>query len=230
MENIGELMQQYATKEVLTVIVALATAWVGWRAAVKVSGLAKGYASKASFAGLTSAFLLLAGFGGIGAGIGELASRTGGDKEEEKSTETQLTNEQLVKLATAEKTNNIDDILKYAAARDTAARLAAEKAAESEKEKKTQTLVPTGTTSVSIDAKGNTWVMQTKETAVQVSAKDTKKKPYEELPFDVEEQGEVAAINNNEESIMTTPIAWMAIGIGLASIIGSFGVFTTRKQ
>ena len=92
MENVGELMQQYATKEVLTVVAAIATAWIGWRAAVKSVGMVKGFANKASFAGLTSAFLLIAGFAALGLGIGELASRSSGGEEVIEAVETQLTN------------------------------------------------------------------------------------------------------------------------------------------
>ena len=121
MENIGELMQQYATKEVLTVVAAIATAWVGWRAAVKSVGVAKGFAGKASFAGMTSAFMLIAGFCALGLGIGELASRSGGEEVVE-AVETQLTNEQLVVLATSERTNDLEEILRYAETRDKAAR------------------------------------------------------------------------------------------------------------
>ena len=194
MENIGELMQTYATKEVLTVVAALATAWMGWKAATKTVGMAKGFATKASFAGLTSALLLLAGFGGLGMGIGELASRGGGEKEEvqAKPVEIQLTNKQLVKLATSANANDLEEILKYATARDKAAR---------------------ESTPPSQDAVAYTPVAFANE------------RPYEELPFEVKEQD----VATNDESIMTTPMAWTTIGLGLASLIGSFGVFTTRK-
>lgn len=201
MENIGELMQQYATKEVLTVVAAIATAWVGWRAAVKSVGVAKGFADKASFAGMTSAFLLIAGFAALGLGIGELASRSGdgGGEGVVEAVETQLTNEQLVVLATSERTNDLEEILRYAETRDKAAR--------------------------------ERQILQDQKPVAAVFAVSDKpaaipsNQPYEELPFEVEE----VAIIENEESIMTTPTAWMTIGLGLASLIGSFGVFTTRK-
>ena len=198
MENVGELMQQYATKEVLTVVAAIATAWIGWRAAVKSVGMVKGFANKASFAGLTSAFLLIAGFAALGLGIGELASRSSGGEEVIEAVETQLTNEQLVVLATSEKANDIEEILKYAETRDKAAR-------------EYQALQIQKPAPAAIFA---------------VSDKPVPSdQPYEELPFEVKE----VAIIENEESIMTTPTAWMTIGLGLASLIGSFGVFTTRK-
>jgi len=210
MENIGEFMQGYATKEVFTVISAIAVAWVGWKAATKTVGMAKGFAQKASFAGLTSAFLLLAGFGGLGAGIGELASRT---TDAETGVEFQLTNQQLIDLATNENANKshaTEEVLKYATTRDKANR---------------ESIAPVAMT----DSQGRTWVVQEEKEAeaIQVAYDQPQKpRPYEELPFEVEEQQ--AAIKN-DESIMTTPMAWTTIGIGLASLIGSFSVFSTRK-
>jgi hypothetical protein len=216
MENIGEFMQQYATKEVFTVVAALATAWVGWKAATKTVGMAKGFAQKASFAGLTSAFLLFAGFGGIGVGIGELASRSGEVDDPNKPAETQLTNEELVNLATNSSTDGdrLEEILKYTTARDAAARTAS-----------TQPL-PTKFT----DAAGRVWKTSDDQlgTAEVASYIPTGGRPYEELPFEVAEQEEQSAIKN-DESVMTTPMAWSSIGLGLAALIGSFGVFTTRR-
>jgi len=207
MENIGEFMQGYATKEVFTVISAIAVAWVGWKAATKTVGMAKGFAQKASFAGLTSAFLLLAGFGGLGAGIGELASR---NTDAETGVEFQLTNQQLIDLATNESANRgaTEEVLKYATTRDKAAR---------------ETWTPNPTM---VDSQGRTWVVQEEKEAEAIQVAYDEPRPYEELPFEVEEQQ--AAIKN-DESIMTTPMAWTTIGFGLASLIGSFSVFSTRK-
>lgn len=208
MENIGEFMQGYATKEVFTVISAIAVAWVGWKAATKTVGMAKGFAQKASFAGLTSAFLLLAGFGGLGAGIGELASRT---TEPETGIELQLSNQQLMELARRNEKGATEEVLKYATTRDKAAR---------------ETWTPNPTM---VDSQGRTWVVQEEKEAeaIQVAYDQPQEpRPYEELPFEVEEQQ--AAIKN-DESIMTTPMAWTTIGFGLAALIGSFSVFSTRK-
>lgn len=204
MDNIAQLMSDYATKETMTVVAALATAWIGWKAAAKAVGMAQGFATKASFAGLTSAILVIAGFGGLGIGIGELATRTGGEEEQiNRPDETQLTNDQLIALATNKNTSkeSLEEILQYTTARDMAARASAAHLTDEE---------------------GRTWILEKQAAYMPVASSQ----PYEELPFEVFEQEESAI---NEESIMSLPQAWSSIGFGLACLISGFSVFTTRR-
>lgn len=64
---------RYATPEVITVVGALFTAWIGWKIAAKSFGLISALAQKASFIGLVTAILCVSGFSSIGLGVGELA-------------------------------------------------------------------------------------------------------------------------------------------------------------
>lgn len=214
MEQFGEMVQPFLTKEVVTVIGAIAVAWVGWKAAVKGTQLAGNFASRASFAGLTAATMLMAGLGGIGAGIGELASRNG-SPDEEKPVQTQLTNEQLVNLATNESTNreSLSEILSYTQARDSATRKAVNHV---------------------MDREGNIWVRSLD--AGKIATGDTLPVSYQkpqnqtpnDLPFKVTEV-EKSAIKN-DESIMSTPMAWTSIALGLGSVVAGAFVFGTRKR
>ena len=226
MQEFGEMIQPFLTKEVVTVIGAMAVAWIGWKAACKGTQLAGSFASKASFAGLTAATMMFAGLGVTGLGIGELATR-GGGSDEPIPVETQLTNNQLVALAQGDKANDIDTILRYAQERDTAAR-------QFKGDRH-------------VDADGNLWVLalnskQVKDaTNIEVSYENSgsvfdfeglhrQKKPAEpaELPFEVSEVNQDAM--KNEESMMSLPMAWSTVGLGLASIIASVCVFASRPQ
>jgi len=212
MEQFGNMIQPYLTTEVASVLAAIAVAWVGWKAACKGTQLAGNFASKTSFAGLTAAVMLFAGLGGLGAGIGELRSRTPADQAPQGE-ETQLTNSELVSLA---KDQNVDDdnlteILKYASNRDKAAR-----------ERSRQR----------VDADGNIWVLALDAKQVQtnnIAVSYDSQSQDSDLPFEVNEVTDQAAIKN-DESIMSTPMAWTTIGLGFASIIGSLGVFFTRPE
>jgi hypothetical protein len=213
MQEFGELITPFLTKEVVTVIAAIGVAWIGWKAACKGTQLASGFASKASFAGLTAASLLFVGMGGVGVGVGELASRTGGEADALQPEQVQFTNKELMKLAQDTDMNQsvLEEVLKYTTARDTAAR-----------ERSTQ----------KVDADGNLWVLATPEYdfesqgVIQTSYSPPKlpTKP-QDLPFEV---AEVDAMKN-EESIMSTPMAVGSIFLGVASVIGSAGVFFTRR-
>ena len=127
MEQFTEMLATYATKEVLTVLAALGVAWAGWKAASKTWGIASGFAQKASFMGITAGVLLLAGLGVTGLGVGELSSRGSNDNEVTRAAQIEeasrpgFKNDQLLKLLTAD--NNVSteltrQILDYARNRD----------------------------------------------------------------------------------------------------------------
>lgn len=75
MDQIGQFLSQYATKEVITVAAAVLAAYCGWKAAKGAYGVVAGFAKKASFMGLTSAVMLAAGMGAVGLSFGEFSSR-----------------------------------------------------------------------------------------------------------------------------------------------------------
>ena len=129
MEQFTEMLAQYATKEVLTVLAALGVAWAGWKAASKTWGVASSFAQKASFMGITAGVLLLTGLGVTGLGVGELASRGDAETDNEITRAAQIEeasrpgfkNDQLIALLTAD--NNVSteltrQILDYARNRD----------------------------------------------------------------------------------------------------------------
>lgn len=117
MDQIGEVLGQYATKEVLTVMGALVTAWLGWKAAKGTYGMVASIAKKASFMGLASAAMLTVGLGVAGLGIGELNSRP---QVKEETNVVGLTNDDLLEIVDNEKASPelVKAILEYAKARD----------------------------------------------------------------------------------------------------------------
>lgn len=119
MNQMGEFLTQYATKEVFTVIGAIVVAAMGWKAAKGTLGFFGGIAKKASFMGLASTLLVITGMGVTGLGVGEFGSRPS-----ESAKQSGLSNDQLVKLLTNE--HRVDpDLMKqaldYARERDTQA-------------------------------------------------------------------------------------------------------------
>ena len=116
MYQIGEFLSQYATKEVLTVIGVLATAWMGWKVAAKSLGFVSSIAKKASFMGLAATVMLIGGLGTTGLGIGELWSRP----EPVKQTNVALSNDDLLRIIRNESSNPevIKTVLEYAKQRD----------------------------------------------------------------------------------------------------------------
>lgn len=107
---------RYATPEVMTVLGALFTAWVGWKVAAKSFGLISGMAQKVSFIGLVAAVLCISGLGSVGLGIGEVAYRW---FKTDPSVGVGVSNEQLVQLAEkGSNTSSTEAVLAYAQQRD----------------------------------------------------------------------------------------------------------------
>lgn len=88
---------KYATPEVLTVVGALFTAWIGWKAASKSMGLVGGFIQKCSFLGLTAAVLFVAGLGSTGVGMGEVVARISDSPSKER--DVGITDDNLIKMA-----------------------------------------------------------------------------------------------------------------------------------
>lgn len=190
MNQIGEFLGQYATKEVLTVMGALATAWLGWKTAKGSYSMVASIAKKASFMGLASAGMLAVGLGVAGFGVGEINSRPS-LKEDSVSTSHStigLSNKDLLEIVKAGEGGFVNPqvvqtILEYAKTRD----------------EKTQ---------------------QTKSSPQEPVLK------AEELTIDPVKEATV----NAEESIVSLPIAWSLIGIGIASSISGIAVFANRHN
>ena len=213
MQQFGEMIQPYLTTEVVTVLVAMGVAWLGYKAACKVGSVAKDFTSKASFTGLTAAALTIMGLGGIGAGTGELMSRSGNDEPIISQPETQLTNTELVGLATncSVDDDNLKQILEYAQRRDTQARIQ-------------PALIPVRY------GQGRIVLIEAPQSASEearvIFASDNQRP--QDLPFEITSLDEMAAIRN-DESMMTFPMAWTAIGLGIAALVCAGGAVMREK-
>lgn len=188
MNEIGEFLGQYATKEVLTVVSVLFAATIGWKAAKAGIGLIASVAKKASFLGLASAGLLAAGLGTTGFGIGELYSRP--DVKDQNIVG--LSNDDLLKIISKENASPelVKAILEYAKNRDKGTT-------------QNSDLIAKNTIPASYD-----------------------QQPYEEITIDPVKE----AASNAEESMVSLPIAWALIGLGIASSIAGVTVYGNRNQ
>lgn len=190
MNQIGEFLGQYATKEVLTVMGALVTCWLGWKAAKGSYSLVAGIAKKASFMGLASAGMLAVGLGAAGLGVGELYSRP--EIQQDQSV-VGLTNKDLLQIVNNEKASPelVKAILEYAKVRD--------------REPNQYSSHPS---------------MAKKVTPVSFD------EAYEEITIDPVKEAAVTA----EESIVSLPMAWALIGMGIATSISGIAVFANRHN
>lgn len=64
-----EILSQYLTREVVTVLCSLGAIYVGWKSTGKLVGLTKSLVKKTSFAGLASACMVVGGLTFIGSGL-----------------------------------------------------------------------------------------------------------------------------------------------------------------
>ena len=206
MNQIGEFLGQYATKEVLTVMGALVTAWLGWKAAKGSYSMVASIAKKASFMGLASAAMLAVGLGAAGLGVGELYSRP--EIQEDQSV-VGLSNKDLLRIVSNEKASPelVKAILEYAKARDKAPQPA-----------KTE-VEQASSTKVAYRIEDNKLVPVSLEEPVL-------RTPYEEITIDPVKEAAVTA----EESIVSLPMAWALIGMGIATSISGIAVFANRHN
>lgn len=185
MNQIGEFLGQYATKEVLTVMGALATTWLGWKTAKGSYSLIANIAKKASFMGLVSVAMLAVGFGITGFGVGEINSRPSLKEVSTSPTAVGMSNKDLLEIVKGDLVNPqiVQAILEYAKVRD-------EKVQQAKSSPQESVLIA------------------------------------EELAIDPVKE----ATANAEESIVSLPIAWSLIGIGIASSISGVAVFMNRHN
>lgn len=201
MEQLGSYLTQFATKEVFTVVAALATAWIGWKTAGKAYGGLKTVAKNASFGGLAAMGLLFAGFGGVGLGVGEWMSRDG-NPEPVAEQQFGMTNAELQELMKESNGSRGDEeaitaILEYVKERDQA---------EIDKEESERLVVMRGDQEVAFLP-----TSFKSEESFEIT-----KAPEEEI--------------RNAESIMSTPMAWASLMLGIASIIASGYVYDNRRS
>jgi len=201
MNQIGEILSQYATKEVLTVIGALVTAWIGWKTAKGTYSMVAGVAKRASFLGLASAVLLAAGLGTTGLGIGELNSRPTTEAEAETIG---MSNYDLLRIIKSNKVSPeiVKEVLRYAEIRDVSEKELSKINSDTVFRLEEGKLIP-----VSLD-----------NSVLPV--------PYEEITIDPVKESSI----NAEESIVSIPVAWGMIGLGFASTICGLSVFLTRHN
>lgn len=237
MEPITELLANYATKEVLTVITALGVAWVGWKAAAKSWGIASSFAQKASFMGITSAILMLTGLGVTGLGIGELSSRVDSDPVShataiEEASKPGFKNDQLIDLLTSKNTVSTEltrEVLNYARNRD--GQLPDHKLLELA-EKNPQAL----TALIELmKAREERAIQQYEFVNRTYKTRDTQNvslTTYEtdsaNTEFNLVEADE--SVITNADSLMSVPMAWFCILLGIGGATSGVTCFACRKS
>lgn len=107
MDQWFDVVSSYATKETMTVIGALATAWLGWKLTRKTVGVVSRLTGSLSTYGLLAILLSVGGLGTTGFGLGDLVSRTG------DTPEGRLTNADLLALANASNDHTANQILEF---------------------------------------------------------------------------------------------------------------------
>lgn len=207
MEQVTDVLANYATKEVLTVFAALGVAWVGWKAAAKTYGVASAFAQKASFMGITAGVLFLAGTGITGLGIGELVSRV--DIEDTGS----FKNDQLLKIVNDDNVSLevAREILTYAQNRDSQL---------PDSDQKLVDLVESNPESLTAFIE----LLKAREERIgkQVKAEDfvtltSYDSPSDLKEFDLVEANEVTV--QDSSTLMNVPLAWLCIMLGIGGAI-----------
>jgi hypothetical protein len=113
MDEIIRTLPNYLTKETITVVGAIATAWIGWKVAAKSFGIVSSLATKFSFFGITAAIMFICGIGATGFGIAEV-----GLNSEEPPAQKGVSNEELRRLACGEDPELVKAVLNYVKYRD----------------------------------------------------------------------------------------------------------------
>lgn len=251
MEQFTEMLTQYATKEVLTVIAALGVAWGGWKAASKTMGLVSTFAQKASFMGITAGVLLLVGLGVTGLGVGELASRGSGPAADEitqaalieEASKPGFKNDQLLTLLTSD--NNVSteltrEILDYARNRD--GQLPDQKLLEL-----TENNPEAITALIELMKAREDRIAKQYEYARTQHADSVKSMtanldepvyfvPYDEYTKTSDNKSEFNLVEadettiGNADSLMSVPMAWLSILLGLGGTISGVTCFMCRNN
>ena len=214
MQQMGEFLAQHATKEVLTVFGAIAATWVGYKAAKGSLGMIASVAKKASFMGLASALLLAVGLGSTGFGIGELRSRPTQPAIQTNG----IGNAELLKIALTKDHNpeTVKAILAYAEQRD------------GKKGKKVASVSEAKLVTFRIE--GDKMIpVSTEQPEVKQEAQwpaNNYDEDYAGVTIDPVKESAVKA----EESVVSIPIAWSLMGLGLAASLSGFAVFANRHN
>lgn len=211
MNELANNLSQYATSEVVTVLAALATAWIGWKAASKSVGVAKSIAKKATFMGLASTIMLVSGLGVGGLGIGEIMSR-------QDSPNGGISNIQLQELVSNESVSGkeLKSIIEYVNHRDKQNSLSNQQIMDLAK---------------STDSQQLTAIL------AYISDRDKVNDKQEYIPVsfsdEVKDKVEIAPTSDeikNSESIMTLPYAWMTALAGIGLTLGGVTCFSCRNN
>lgn len=215
MEQVFEFASQYVTKEVISVLALLVTAWMGWKAASKSFSFVAGVARKASYTGIAATGLLAAGLGATGLGIGELWSRPSLDSTNAVG----IDDDKLLKVATDPNTDEaiVKEVLTYASKRD-------ERTSQKMQDKSDLAFV------LKINDDGT---LRAEKTSVVNAGLEIPIAPPTPAPLtedEIQVEPVVEAALTAEESLVTIPIAWMLIGLGLAGSIAGTTVFVTRND
>jgi len=236
MEQVGNFMTQFATKEVFTVLAAIATAWIGWKTAGKVGGYAKAFYQKANFRRLAATALLFTGATGIGLGVGEWQCR---DTDTAPAEEKQigLSNDDLVALLEKAKSYDneecIASILEYTKDRDNVGNIGMSNdelvQLLEDSKYKDENLGPLFEYAIARDKllKGKS---DQQPIVINISDKSSliPTSYREDAPFEITAVPDEKAIN--EESIMSTPVAWLSFMLGAASLIASFVLYADSSE
>ena len=115
MDQAVSVVSGLLTKEVITVLTVLVTAWAGWKVAAKSAGMVAGWAQKCSFLGLVSAVMLVTGLGSATVGIGDLACRSAKFMSTTDNTPAiAMGDKELIELAKNNSKEVVEEVLSYA--------------------------------------------------------------------------------------------------------------------
>lgn len=210
MDQLGDLLSQYATKEVMTVFGVLVATFLGWKAAKGTWSLVAGISKKASFLGLAAATLFAAGLGATGFGVGEVFSRPGEKVAPALTPGSMLSNADLIRIIENDKHHSpetIKAVLEYAKDRDTRT---------SQKD------------DIAYKVRGDQIipVRLNKEAIPQTIPETFQAGPYDHFTVDAVKE----AADKAEESMLPKPLAYMLILLGFGTTITGATVFFTRHN
>lgn len=246
--DISELMATYATKEVMTVMAAIGVAVAGWKAASKTWGVVSSFAQKASFMGFVSGMLLLSGLGVTGLGIGELESRSDTPTAEnspleaaalEEAIRPGIKNDELVQLLTGENHVSVEltkEVLDYARNRD--GFLPDEKLLELAQESPEALTALIDLMKIREERIAKQ-IDSSRENAVAVSAAETSSDPFAPVSLTSYDSSQAEAyelveadeaVIKNADSMMSKPMAWLCIMLGIGASGSGITCFLCRNN
>lgn len=252
MSEFGSTMSQYATPEVMTVLAAIAVLAVGWKLASGTVSVVGSFAKKASFAGLMSTLLIASGLGSMGLGIGEIGSRsydTTGPVENGVP-HVGFTNEDLMTIIENPEVNeNMFQLaIEYARTRD--GHVPAVDEADVLKLISKQDDPEVVAAIVKLYENRRTRIdeqyatLTAKPEPVEAAPAKEAKPLYDlvstevlaegEMPAETDQPFDIVAVDEaeitNPDSMMSLPMAWLSVLIGLGMTVSGGVVFGTRNN